>query len=96
MIKQSIPNCYDSEYEVTLYYSYESKGRGGFNIICKFDFGGVGDTLKVYTTDTHFIDELNRLKEDESFEAIQETYHKKFFEEFKEQIENFCDLQVAY
>lgn len=96
MIKQSITNYDGIEYEVTLFYSYEPKGRGGYNIICKFDFEGVGDTSKVHTTDTEFIDELNRLKENETLDVIQEAYHRKFFEEFKDDIENFCDLQVAY
>jgi len=94
MIKQSITNYDGVEYEFTVIYSLEYKGRGGYDILCKADFGSVQKTFREYTTDTEFVDFVNKLNaENESFEAIQDAYHRKFFEKFKEEILNFCEFQ---
>lgn len=94
MASESLTNYDGVEYIFDIFFFHEFKGRGGYNIMCNIDFEGNQKTFRCYTTDTEFIDNINKLKaEDESLETIQEAYKENFFEEFKELILEFCESE---
>lgn len=91
---QTLSNSNGQTFDVNLYFSHTFKGRGGWDINCEASYTGEKLKIHVYTTDSMFIDKIQRMKsmeENASFEEIQETYSDKFLDNFKERLIEWCE-----
>lgn len=88
----TIENHKGEKFEIETYFTQEFKGRGGWNIRCEVSFEGEEKTFNHYTTDSVFIDEISRMKEnDNSWDEIQNAYKEKVFDYMEESIIEWCE-----
>jgi len=85
-------------FDLTLYFSNTFKGRGGWNINLEADLDGKKFKSHIYTTDARFIDELNEMKSEKSWDEVQQFYSDNFLSDFDEElcewIEDNCLTEV--
>lgn len=75
---------------LNLYFSNTFKGRGGWNI--NLEVNGGKFKIHIYTTSSHFIDGLSRLRaEDESWDTIQNYYGENFLHLFEDDLKIWVD-----
>lgn len=74
------------EVEVLLYYSHTPQGYGHYRIICEFQHCGENCLGYTTTTNSMFIDEINKLKQDGLVYDAQKRYDEEFF--------RYLELQV--
>jgi hypothetical protein len=87
-----IENQKEQKFEIDIYFEQEFKGRGGWNINCEVCFMGAKKTFRRYITDSGFIDEISRMKSDNSsHEEIQNAYKEKVFDSLEESILEWCE-----
>lgn len=78
--------------DVTIYFSKEFKGRGGWNIICETSFKRETKNFRHYTTDSSFIDSLSDMKtENASFKEIQNAYYEHSFYNMQEEVAEWIE-----
>jgi hypothetical protein len=78
--------------DVTLYFSQEFKGRGGWNITCEVSFKSETKKFRNYTTDSIFIDEISNMKADDaSFDEIQNAYCEHSFHKMEEEVAEWIE-----
>jgi|JI9StandDraft_1071089.scaffolds.fasta_scaffold94106_5 hypothetical protein len=78
--------------DVTLYFSQEFKGRGGWNITCEVSFKSETKKFRNYTTDSIFIDEISNMKADDaSFDEIQNAYYEHSFHKMEEEVAEWIE-----
>jgi hypothetical protein len=80
-MKTIIENYNREQFEVELYFTNKFQGRGGWDVVLEIEYKNNKKTIKTYTTDADFIDDL---REDVSFEEKQNMYFDKFFTDFDE------------
>lgn len=75
------------KHDITLRFTQEFQGRGGWNINCDVVYLDNKKRFVHYTTDSQFIDIISDLRADNtSSNIIQETYYKRFFDELEERV----------
>jgi hypothetical protein len=92
----TLQNSNGQQFNVQLYFSQEFKGRGGWNILCEVTFKEERKTFKIYTTNTHFIDQISEMKADDcTWNEIQNAYKLEAFDELKEEVIEWLEEFVS-
>jgi len=71
---------------VDVYFSHTFKGRGGWHINLEATLEGEKFNSHVYTTDAQFIDALNDLKNEGTWDEVQAYYSDTFLSDFDEEL----------
>ena len=81
-------------FDLILYFSNTFKGRGGWNINLEANLDGKKFKSHVYTTNARFIDELNNMKDENSWDEIQQFYADNFLSDFDEELCEWIEDEI--